>query len=144
MNQIPGWIARGLPLSLALCLLGCGGKPTPEVTPVRGKVTYKGQPLATGTIVFSPDPFRCRHGRLAWSKIASDGSYQLQTGEAVGVAAGWYRVTVAAVEVSAPTPHQPYPVPRSLIPDKYRDPQISGLVCEVKAGQENGINFNLE
>jgi hypothetical protein len=29
------------------------------------------------------------------------------------------------------------------VPERYRDPQLSDLVCEVKPGQENGINFNL-
>jgi hypothetical protein len=58
---------------------------------------------------------------------------------------GWHRVTIVAVEAPAASqPGQAFTVPRSLVPTRYADPALSGLSCEVKAGKENGINFNLE
>jgi hypothetical protein len=112
---------------------------------VRGKVSYRGVALTTGVIVFAPDPGHGANGPLASARIQSDGRYELQTDDAPGVPAGWYRVTVVAVEAPAQAPSpRGFAVPRSLLPDKYRDPELSGLTCEVRAGRENTINFNLE
>jgi hypothetical protein len=125
-------------------VLGCGsGKPT--ANPVNGKVYFKGSALPCGTIVFTPDASRGNQGALARSEIQSDGSYSLRTEVGYGVAPGWYRVTVMAVEMpEKPEPGKRYPKPRSLLPEKYRDPELAGLIREVKAGQANGIDFNLE
>ena len=123
---------------------GCGsGKPA--LSPVHGKVTFKGTPLPCGTIVFTPDASRGHQGALARSEIQADGSYSLRTESGYGAIAGWYRVTVMAVEMpEAPPPGQRYLVPRSLLPEKYRDPELAGLVREVKPGGENVIDFVLE
>jgi hypothetical protein len=115
------------------------------MAPVRGKVLYKGQPLTTGSIVFAPDSGRGTSGPLAIADIQTDGSYVLHSGESLGAVVGWHRVTIVALEMQTVPPNATcYPTPRSLVPEKYRDPELSGLACEVKAGQENGINFNLE
>jgi hypothetical protein len=129
---------------LLFLVLGCGsGKST--LNPVHGKVYYKGSTLAHGTIVFTPDASRGNHGTLARSEIQSDGSYSLRTEVGYGVAPGWYRVTVMAVEMpEQPDPGQRYALPRSLLPEKYRDPELAGLVREVKNGRANDIDFNLE
>jgi len=128
---------------LALGLGGCDAGPIPRVL-VQGKVFYKEAPLITGVIVFIPDVSHGCHGPLACGLVQRDGSYHLQTDDQPGAAAGWYRVTVAAVEngnVSRPGPS--LVVPRSLLPEKYRDPDLSGLVREVQAGQETTIDFHL-
>lgn len=129
---------------LGLFLAGCSHSDSPELAPVRGTVTYKGKPLAGGTIVFAPDPTRNTPGPLAHAEIQTDGTYQLKSGEAAGAAPGWHRVTVVALLVPPPVKGQTVGVPRSLIPEKYRDPELSGLSCEVTAGKDNTINFNLE
>jgi hypothetical protein len=50
-----------------------------------------------------------------------------------------------AQELSAQETHEgAFRIPHSLLPDKYRDPELSGLIGEVKAGQENLIDFHLE
>ena len=125
---------------LALALAGCSNKPT-TLNPVSGKVLYKGAPLHTGLIVFTPDTSRGETGKIAFSKIKDDGSYVIQTGEASGVTAGWYRVTVASLSGNDATYDS---TPISLIPDKYRDPLLSQLQCEVKANVDNHLNFNLD
>jgi hypothetical protein len=82
---------------------------------------------------------------VARAEIQADGTYVLQTGDLPGAAAGWHRVTLVALEAqSAHLASGSFVVPRSLLPEKYRDPELSGLVCEVKAGQDNSIDFNLE
>ncbi|MCI0377750.1 MAG: hypothetical protein L0215_09100 [Gemmataceae bacterium] len=116
---------------LALGWIGCARGPTP-MTPVSGKVTYKGAPVPGGAIVFTPDTTRGETGRIAHGKINSDGSFQLYTGETLGVGAGWYRVTVTSFATA------------SLLPDKYRDPDLSRLACEIKPNRSNSIDFNLD
>ena len=126
--------------SLGLLLAGCSNKST-TLNHVTGKVLYKGMPLPGGLIVFSPDTARGESGRVAFSKINPDGTYDIMTGDAKGVTAGFYRVTVASMSGSAQSyDAQSY----SLIPDRYRDPQLSQLQCEVKANRDNNINFNLD
>jgi hypothetical protein len=123
-----------------LVLAGCSNKPT-TLNPVSGKVYYKGAPLTTGLIVFSPDSSRGESGKIAFSKIKEDGSYTLYTGDAAGATAGRYRVTVAALSGSTTSYDSPAV---SIIPDKYRDPQLSQLECEVKSNIDNHLNFNLD
>jgi hypothetical protein len=48
------------------------------------------------------------------------------------------------VSVEAAASGQRLAASRSLLPTKYRDPELSGLVCEIRAGQVNTINFDLE
>jgi hypothetical protein len=124
----------------ALCFISCQQKST-ALYHVSGKVSYKGVSLQSGIIVFSPDTNRGETGKVAFSKIESDGSYTLHTGDAAGVTAGWYRVTVAAL--GGPTANLESP-PVSLVPDKYRDPLLSQLQCEVKANRDNHLDFNLD
>ena len=135
------WLRAGVLLLLALGCDAGGGR----LAPVRGRVTYKGLPLHTGTIVFTPDAFRGNSGPLARAEIEPDGTYVLATRDNPGAAAGWHRVTVVAVE-AAPgrSLAGPFAVPHSLLPDRYRDPELSGLACEVKPGRENRFDFDLD
>jgi hypothetical protein len=141
VRHVGGTLAAGL----AFMAAGCG-LDTNVPAPVSGKVYYKGSPLVHGLIVFTPDDSRGSHGPMARASIQADGSYELRTeANRAGATPGWYRVTVVAVEtppVAASAGERA--VPRTLLPEKYRDPDLSGLACEVRAGQENSINFNLE
>lgn len=131
---------RGLLVAgISLASAGCGRDAAAGLATVSGKVCYRGRPLATGTIVFAPDPTRGTRGELARGDIQPDGTYRLQSGEQLGIVPGWHRVTVMAVEDAPGTAS-----PRSLLPVKYRDPELSGLACEVTSGRENTINFNLK
>jgi hypothetical protein len=130
--------------ALALVPIACGRSKPEGLASVCGKVNYKGRPLTSGTIVFVPDAEHGTNGALARADIQPDGSYRLKCGELVGTVPGWHRVTVTCVEDGGLAPGQILVVPRSVLPAKYQDPQLSGLSCEVKGGQENAINFNLE
>jgi hypothetical protein len=117
---------------------------TPTLTPVSGKVSYQNQPLQRGALVFVPDPDRGNNGPLAQGAIQRDGRYTIQTAGQPGAMPGWYRVTVISIEETGQNPQRrASSPPRSLVPEKYRDPRLSDLVCEVKPGEENVINFNL-
>jgi hypothetical protein len=121
-------------------LVGCSQKPA-TLNAVSGKVNYRGVALPDGVIIFSPDTSRGESGNIAYGKIKGDGTYTLTTGDAVGAAAGWYRVTISS-EISTGAPFDPAPVSR--IPEKYRDPTLSQLQCEVKAHRDNHLDFNLD
>lgn len=131
-------------MALASLLLGgCQRGPAP-LTPVSGKVTFRGVALQTGTIVFTPDPSAGDRGPIAHGKINSDGSFHLFTGEAAGAPAGKYRVTVTAyANGGMQTPSQPFVTPYSILPDKYRDPELSGLACEIKPNRPNSFDIPL-
>src|SRR5262245_8045656 len=138
------WLARAASLGALLVCAGCSAE-APKLAAVHGKVFYKGAPLPCGTIVFAPDTVRGNSGPLAQAEIQPDGSYFLRTGDGPGAPVGWHRVTVVAVELPKSTPDErQFVVPRSLLPHKYRDPELSGLLCEVKAGQDNTIDFHLD
>ena len=141
MKPFPGKLLCSILLTAAI---GCD--PGVELlSKVTGKVTFRGMPVGTGSIVFTPDASRGASGPQARADIQTDGTYSLRTGDRLGAPPGWYRVTIASVEsVPQAGPGQLIQVPRSLLPEKYRDPQLSGLVREVKALDENKIAFDLD
>jgi hypothetical protein len=147
-NQDQAMLATSLAqmsIAAGFVLLALGCAPTPDQqVPVEGKIRYHGVPLSSGTIVFSPDPAH-GGGEMASSPVRADGSYALRTGHTLGAVAGCYRVAVIAIVVPPPdSPGQSLAVPQSLIPVKYRDPEASGLTCEIQPGRSNSFNFNLE
>jgi len=87
INRI-GFIALPF-LTASLLLVGCSrnnGSP-PGNSVVRGKVTYKGQALAAGTVEFWNE-----HGPVGRGMIQQDGMY-----EAVGLAEGNYQICVVTL-----------------------------------------------
>src|SRR5437899_3067225 len=123
MTRTAGTPWRTLAIGMLLALAS-GCEPGERLALVRGKLSYKGTLLRTGTIVFTPDALRGTSGPMARSEIQLDGTYVLQTKGLPGATVGWHRVTVMAVE-SGPAggPDQDLMVPRSLVPEKYRDPE---------------------
>jgi hypothetical protein len=111
---------------------GCGtsnGQMSPLLA-VRGKVTYKGQPVAKGTIRFEPDGY----GRPATGRLQSDGSFVLGTNkEGDGVVAGAHRVSVSGFD-------KPLASNRAL---KKYGLKTSGLTAEV-AADHTEFNFDLK
>jgi hypothetical protein len=115
---------------------------TPSLALVSGRVYYQNQPVPRGDIVFVPDADRGNNGHLAQGTIQSGGAFTIQTDGKPGAMPGWYRITIISVE-EAGNYRSGATTPRTLVPQKYRDPQLSDLTYEVKAGRENTINFNL-
>ena len=125
-----------------MAIAGCGSKQPGKIT-VNGRVLYRGAPLRGGAIVFAPDVDRGNSGSFAKGAIHDDGTFSLSPDDAQGVAAGWYRVAIAAqpsAESAIATVANPYPGP----PSRYRNPQLSGLNGEIRHGVDNFFEFQLE
>ncbi|MFI5455842.1 MAG: hypothetical protein ACHRXM_10365 [Isosphaerales bacterium] len=111
----------------ALVLAPCWGCGPPEGTlapliSVKGKVTYKGQPLTKGTVLFEPAD---GYGRPATGKLQSDGTFELTTlKEGDGVVAGHHRVSIVEVEKS---------LSKNPSFQKYASPNTSKLTADVSA-----------
>jgi|SRR5579875_1294295 hypothetical protein len=125
----------------ALTVLGCGHDEA--LTPVRGRVFFRGQPLPGGTIVFTPDAERGGHGPLAIGEIGPDGRYSLRSGDKLGAVPGWHRITIAPPTLAA-VPGQAVPPPAVELPRKYSDPEQSGLLREVRPGKSGEQDFYLK
>ena len=127
----------------ALCAAmmgGCGSSAPGGIATVRGRVTFQGQPLAGGLIVFAPDPDRGAPGRPARGEIGPDGAFQLQLSGSPAIPPGWYRVAIAPAPTSGPrapdgAPEFPLPLSR---------PDHSGLVREVTTGKDQVFDFAIE
>jgi hypothetical protein len=123
-------------LLAASCCLACwgcgpGSGTTASLIPVKGKVTYKGQPLTTGVIKFEPDGY----GREARGKIQSDGTFVLTTfKDGDGVVAGHHAVTVLDTGIKSA---------RNAVAKKYGEAASSGLTADVDADHTE-FAFNLQ
>lgn len=125
--------ARTVTAALLLGLLaGCGDG---GLAPVAGTVTYKGQPLKEGTIVFHTAKGRPAHGRVKDGQIVEVTTVTLGDGVAVGPA----RVTVQAVTNAGDM----YAKHTALVPNSYGDPDKSGLSADIKGGP-NALTFELK
>jgi hypothetical protein len=119
------WLSPSLAALLLAPLWGCGatGSGTTHATliPVKGKVTYKGQPVTKGTVKFEPDDV----GRPAVGKLQSDGTFVLGTyQEGDGVIAGHHLVSISGTGSRRG---------KEVIPKKYTQRSTSKLTADVDA-----------
>ena len=120
------WIHFACLVAVSGLAAGCGG----EGAQVGGTVTLDDVPLTTGTVSFYPN----QPGPVAYGQIGSGGQYALSTGTEEGLTPGTYSVTVSATELVPATPSNPEPLPKLLTPERYQDKATSGIVVEVKPG----------
>ena len=120
---------------------------------VTGKVTYKGEPVKEGNIIFDPASPDGRHA----SGTIKDGYYKLSTlGNDDGAFPGKYKVAVIAKDVDTSKVlanagggagrhddiYKASKAAKNLVPTKYNSSQKSGLEAEVEA-KSNTKNFDL-
>ncbi len=121
-------------LLLGFCLVGCGG-PKKVLGRVAGKVTFKGQPVTDGLIVFA----NREKGVFILAEIGPDGSYNVETADGFGLPPGTYRVSITPPVSDAPVgemPKMPKPGAYDDIPEKYRRAETSGLTLTVEETKE--------
>ncbi len=115
-------------------LFGCGGDSKPASS-LKGKVTYKTEPVAEAQVQFrSPAT-----GAVGVGTSDASGNYRIEFPLPVGK----YDVTVTPFEAPPPAPlpagYKPKDNPK--IPKKYRTASTSGLTLDTKAGSQE---FNIE
>jgi hypothetical protein len=80
-------------------VFGCGPGNGLNLAKVRGKVTYKGEPIKRGTVFFMPDESKGTIGPSAVGSITSDGSYIMSTESAGdGVIVGSHKIGITGLE----------------------------------------------
>ncbi|MCC6494027.1 MAG: hypothetical protein IT424_13515 [Pirellulales bacterium] len=128
------WRRRGgvaLVAALACVVAGCGRSPQadPKRAAVSGVVTFRGKPLPAGTISFESANSPMASSAL----IDAGGKYSTD------------RVPIGACKVSVSTSSVRYGNPGAYvaIPEKYGDVATSGLTTDIKAGENENVNFQL-
>ena len=132
-------------------LLGCGAGG--GLAPAKGKVTYKGQPVAGATVTFIPPS-----GTPAIGVTNEKGEFEVKTQGRPGTTVGKHRIGVSKYASSGDTsnmkpedlmkmagPGGKIEPPKSELPLKYAAPQISGLEAEVTSDKsKNVFTFDLK
>ena len=130
-----------------LTVFGCSSE-EPRGT-VSGTVLLNGVPLSEGTIYFEHHS----KGVALTGQIKSDGSFKLASHQGAGLVVGSYQVAISpeAMLMSADeiplvgkNPRKPNDVKKSPLPEKYFKTSTSGLVAEIKEGDNPPIVFDLK
>jgi len=132
--------AVNLVFVLVFSIIGCQRVEQPGNTIVQGRVTYQGQPLVGGLIVFTPDPERGGRGKPIAAEITREGYFHLAIDGSAAIPPGWYRVGIApAPKLASAATDQ-----GAIFPQQLARPDRSELCRDVKAGQENTFDFAIE
>jgi hypothetical protein len=127
LGRVRGWC---VPLLVAVLAVGCGGAKNERVREVRGTVTYKGQPLDSGTVRVVG-----ANNEVAFAVVQKDGSFILTDvppGEVkVGVIQGNEPRNVG--DSSGKKAERPAK-PVVALPKKFHDPETSGFTTTIAPG----------
>ncbi len=95
-------IRTPLGLIAAVCALyGCGPGNGLTMGRVSGLVTYNGQPVEFGEVLFLPDSSKGNNGVPSSGSIGKDGTYVMSTQESGdGVIAGYHKVGIRALDAT--------------------------------------------
>jgi len=109
-------------------LLGCGADNGLTLGQVRGTVTYEGQPVKYGQVMFVPDDSKGTTGPVALSMINKDGTFDMSTEEAGdGVVVGQHKVGIVGLD--------PTPIANSE-PPKDEGGQVNVMKAKAKAATQ--------
>lgn len=150
-RKLLGVAAVGL---LIVGMAGCGGTGGgPRLYPAKGKVTYKGQPVARANVTFVSG-----QGQVLGAITNEAGEFTLSTQGRPGAAPGTYKVAISKMSQREGMPANPKPedmakmvspkgdVPQAKneLPGKYMAPETSGLTATVtEDGAKNNFTFDL-
>lgn len=137
--------SAGFCLSVVLLLAGCGGGgglPEGETGTVSGRITFEGKPVPEGCgVVFMRD----KGGYVGTGKTDSSGQYLLYMRDGLQIVVGTYRVSITPPNPVANLDQDeimrlqsagklPDTSKMKEVPDRYRDPENSKTIFEVKPG----------
>jgi len=115
--------------------------------PISGTITWQGKPLASGRVVFHPQ--QVAEGavrRPATGDLDEAGRYQLTTlTKGDGAAPGNYRVCVFSYLSDQTSAANDVEIPETVwrIPERYGNPETSGLTAEIPPGSRP-LQFNFD
>jgi hypothetical protein len=138
------WAAAGcLGAATLLAAVGCAAPELPSAE-VQGKVTAGNKPLPGVTVIFYPDSEGAQLPvSTATTNAAGEYALTMPNGKP-GAVVGKHRVVVSwpAPERDLDKPPPPPPTPR--IPVEYTVASQTPLVVEVKEGERQTINLNVQ
>lgn len=133
---------------LATCLVGCGGGDgnRQKTVPVTGSVTFSGQPVPYGSLLFVP----VNPGPSAQANLKKDGTFVVGTYQTSdGMIPGEYRVSING-QMTVPdmnateTPDADAILPNATpLPDKFGNEATSGLTATISETGKNTLVFEL-
>jgi hypothetical protein len=126
-------------IPLGLLLTGCGGQiEGPAPVPASGTVTYKGQPVETGTIQFVPAKGRAASGAI------ENGKFTLSTyADGDGAVPGAHQVGISASKQGTKIVNgEPEVV--FLVPEVYATPATSAIIVEVPPSGKTDIEIKID
>jgi hypothetical protein len=123
-------------LLMAVFLTGCGASDGVDRASVSGKVTFDGQPVQEGSIVFTPTAGTT--GPMCFVAIAN-GSYSIAAGDR-GPVVGKHKVAIEAYRDAGTVDDGGAPLKDQIVPAKYN--KETTLVVEVTQGS-NTHDFDL-
>jgi hypothetical protein len=121
-----------LAVIVSAVVAGCGpaAKKDENRSTVSGAVTFKGNPLPAGTLVFASSDTNL----ASTVSIKADGTYST---DRAPIGPNIVTVSTESIKMGNPAAYV-------AIPNKYSDPIKSGLACDVKPGEKNEVNFDLK
>lgn len=128
-------------------VVGCNPAPTgPATVPVTGEVMLDGIPVEGALVLFFPTD-KSAGIKTSSAETDAEGKFTLSThvdGATYkpGAQVARYQVAVEKRDQSAPL--DPTIPPKHLLPQRYRDPNTSGLEADVQPQGENRFVFALE
>ena len=116
-----------------VCFAGCGDS-GPATYLVQGKVTYDGNAVPTGSVIFLSQAEE-RHP----AAIGSDGSYEVR------LPAGEHYVGVFAPRESNKTGMEAFDEPpmKPYVPSRFNQPKYSGIKVTIEENNENTFDITL-
>lgn len=105
-----------------------------ELLPVSGVVTLDGKPVEQATVLFKPET-----GPVAYGQTDAAGRFELSTAGRKGAVPGKHLVSITKTKVTGVGNDEmvdPEKVKTEwIVPQKYTDPEKSGLTAEVARGK---------
>ncbi len=125
---------------VAVIAVGCSSEP--KRLEVSGTVSYKGQPVPSGSILFSPED---ESVKSMGGSAVTNGQFKIP--QATGLLPGKYKVSISYPDPKGPAPKEGEAPGESretkeLLPAKYNS--ATELRAEVRAGVENTFTFDLK
>src|SRR5262245_42547255 len=120
----------------ACALVGCGPDNGLTMGRVSGVVTYKGDPVEFGEVLFVPDSSKGNKGVVSMGSIQKDGRYTMSTQESGdGVIAGYHKVGIRVLD--------PEPVAKADVPEVDANAEVGQDGMKGRIAQRKAISQSL-